>query len=461
MTTAANTIDLEALSDPERFRASLLIDTDQGPAFLGDVADDWQQRDFRALDPGWRAVCGQPVDSPCLRGLLERGRGHSKTSDVAVMVSYALAASRRPLAGVCAAGDRDQAALLRSRIKRYCDLNPWLGNLLRVDRYAVTNPHTGSTLSVIASDVETSFGHLSDFFVLDEWTTWKSRDLFDSLLSAAGKRRHCMLLCIGNSGFKEHWSWGVREAIRQDPDWYLSHLSGPVASWISERQLAEQRRLLPPRITLEEFERMLSKTADVVGESAAPSWKYLLRGLWESGLRIDEIMHLAWDVPGAITPRWQRGRLPVLEIPAAMQKNDTEEAIPLLPGFEAVLKETPEAERTGWVFNPASLQTKYKRPVRHGRPDAEWAGKVVARIGRKAGIIVLPGDKPKFASAHDLRRSLGERLQDAGVSERDVARVLRHQNVSTTRRHYAPGNVQQAAGAIRAAMKAFEAVQVG
>ena len=39
-----------------------------------------------------------------------------------------------------------------------------------------------------------------------------------------------------------------------------------------------------------------------------------------------------------------------------MQKNDTEEEIPLLPWFEKVLLETAECERTGWVFNPASLQ---------------------------------------------------------------------------------------------------------
>lgn len=32
-------------------------------------------------------------------------------------------------------------------------------------------------------------------------------------------------------------------------------------------------------ITTEEFERMLKKTASVVGKQAAPSWQYLQRGL--------------------------------------------------------------------------------------------------------------------------------------------------------------------------------------
>ena len=74
------------------------------------------------------------------------------------------------------------------------------------------------------------------------------------------------------------------------------------------------------------------------------------RGLWQSALRVEELTNCAWDISGAITPEWKRGRLPVLQIPADMQKNDTEEAIPLLPWFEAVLHETPESRRTGWVF---------------------------------------------------------------------------------------------------------------
>ena len=37
------------------------------------------------------------------------------------------------------------------------------------------------------------------------------------------------------------------------------------------------------------------------------------------------------------------------------QKNDTEESIPLIPGFEELLLETPEAEQFGWTFNPMEV----------------------------------------------------------------------------------------------------------
>ena len=210
-------------------------------------------------------------------------------------------------------------------------------------------------------------------------------------------------------------------------------------------------------ITTEEFERMLDKTADVVGEQAADSWRFILRGCWASALRIEEAMNASWDIEGTIRPVWQSGRLPVLFIPAELQKNDTEESIPLLPWFEELLAEVRPADRQGWIFNPPSLQQKYNRPVRQARPRADWVAKVISRIGKRAGVVVDPGNqktgKPaKFASAHDLRRSCSERLLDAGVPPLEISRVLRHASWETTRRHYAPGDVQKAAGVLRQAL---------
>jgi integrase len=186
-----------------------------------------------------------------------------------------------------------------------------------------------------------------------------------------------------------------------------------------------------------EFQRMLTSTEDVVGEEAAESWKHVLRGLWTSALRIDELMHVSWDIPNTIQPIWKAEALPVLHIPAEMQKNDTEEAIPLLPWFEALLQETPEPLRTGWVFQPASLQQRLGRRARHLRPDANWIGKIISRIGKKAGVVVEQADErtghpAKYATqvehplrnpAHDLRQrllsTLRPGLEAAGGREAD------------------------------------------
>lgn len=212
-------------------------------------------------------------------------------------------------------------------------------------------------------------------------------------------------------------------------------------------------------ISANEFDELLKATPLVVGAEAAESWKHVLRGLWESALRLDELMHMAWDFPNSIRPVWQDGQLPVLNIPAALQKNDTEESIPLLPWFEAVLLETPPDKRTGWVFNPASLQPRLGRRVHPRRPNANWVGRIISRIGEKAGVVVEPADErtgrpTKYATAHDLRRSCGERLREAGVPPLVICRVMRHSSWETTRKHYAPGDIQRDAEVLRAILAA-------
>ena len=135
-----------------------------------------------------------------------------------------------------------------------------------------------------------------------------------------------------------------------------------------------------------------------------------------------------------------------------MQKNDTEESIPLLPALESLFYETPEEQRLGWIFKPLSLQEKAQRRPRTERLSTKWVSRIVSRIGAKAGVIVQPAKgsgNAKFASAHDLRRSCAERMASAGVPEREIAKLLRHADVATTRKFYAPGTVQESADILR------------
>jgi len=143
---------------------------------------------------------------------------------------------------------------------------------------------------------------------------------------------------------------------------------------------------------------------------------------------------------------------PTLAIPADMQKNDTDESIPLLPGFESLLILTPESKRQGWAFDPQSLQSRIGRKVKHQRLDVDWVGRVISKVGKAASVIVQPakGEKPaKYASAHDLRRSCADRLVASGVPLDEVQGIMRHASSETTKRHYAPGSVQRSAANIR------------
>jgi phage terminase large subunit-like protein len=252
-TTATAAHDLAArlrayARDPAAFRADLRIDTGAGePVRFGDVAETWQRADFTALDHAWRRLAGHRVDAPVTRAYLERGRGHSKTSDLAVMVTWALAFSPRRLTGVAGAADLDQSRLLRDAIDRLIDANPWLRQLLDVQRYAVENPRTKSRLEILSADAASSYGHLVDFVVCDELCHWPRPDLWYSLFSASAKTAGCVLCIISNAGTGAgtSWQWHVREGARTGPGWHFHSLDGPQASWISPQTLAEQRRMLP------------------------------------------------------------------------------------------------------------------------------------------------------------------------------------------------------------------------
>lgn len=177
-------------------------------------------------------------------------------------------------------------------------------------------------------------------------------------------------------------------------------------------------------LTTEEFERMLA-AVPAICPGHEPGWIYLLRGLWESGLRVDEAMHLSFDLPKTITVQRDR-RGVMLAFPGARQKNRKAQTVPTTPAFAALLDEHPT--QTGMVFTPT------KRNGRSGRPTTDQVGKVISAIGAKALIRV--NDAGKFASAHDLRRSFGQRLADAGVGPRDLQKIMRHRSITTTEAYY-------------------------
>lgn len=237
---------------PAAFRNDLLVDVNGTVMQFGRVMDDWQRADFAALDPGLMRCNGHSDDDAAItRCYLERGRGHSKTTDLAVTCVWALSFATRPIKGYAFAADKDQAGLLKNAMDTLVRLNPWLATILDVQKNNVTNiakghPGCGSQLKISASDVASSYGLLADFLICDELTHWQGdSSLFDSIISTAAKRTNCFLCIISNAGFADSWQWQIREAARTSDGWHFSRLDGPVASWFTEARLEEQRKMLP------------------------------------------------------------------------------------------------------------------------------------------------------------------------------------------------------------------------
>lgn len=254
-------------ADPAAFRDDLIVDVDGVCRRLGDVMDDWQRDDFAALDPALKRCNGRSDESAKMRAYFERPRGHSKTTDLAVVCCWALAFATRPIRGYCFAADKDQAALLKDAMAVVVRLNPWLGQLLDVQKSCVVNigdghPGNGGKLDISTSDVASSFGILPDLIIADELTHWQGDgSLWHSLISSAAKRSNCLLVTISNAGFCDSWQWSVREAARSDEDnWIFSRLEGPQASWMTEARLEEMRRMLPAIAFARLFENLWSSS---------------------------------------------------------------------------------------------------------------------------------------------------------------------------------------------------------
>ncbi len=210
-------------------------------------------------------------------------------------------------------------------------------------------------------------------------------------------------------------------------------------------------------ITLEEFERMLSKVPEVIcnikpdpdvttppteaEQEMITRWKWNLRGLWFSGLRLGEAVDLSWDEPGHITVDLA-GKFPMLVIPGDRQKSGEDQILPIAPEFGEMLLSVPVEERSGRVF-------KYGRRSIEANPKLLAVSRLISKLGEKAAVIV-DRKSEKFASAHDFRRSFGERWS-VRVMPATLQQMMRHADISTTMKFYVGADGQKAAAEIHAA----------
>lgn len=231
---------------------------------------------------------------------------------------------------------------------------------------------------------------------------------------------------------------------------------------ITMPQRAKQSKVMKGRpITGEEFERMLAAVprvllsddrqnvpeSDWTAEEAAlvDSWRHFLRGLWCSGLRLEESLYLTWDAMDKPSVDLT-GRYPMMRIPAESEKGNRDRLLPIAPEFAEFLQSVPEADRTGFVFNPLARRDRSRRPAMHN------ASKITTQIGTAAGVKVNTSSagKVKYASAHDLRRSFGERWSRR-VMPAVLQELMRHESIETTMLFYVGRNAENTAAVLWAA----------
>jgi len=265
---------------------------------------------------------------------------------------------------------------------------------------------------------------------------------------------------------------------------HCAHLRAALAWAVDQKLLPELPKIRKPKrargsgggdpmkgrpITGEEFDRMIEAVPKALTvkawnadagkwESTPPapatveSWRHLLYGLWWSGLRLTEALNLYWDRRDRLCVDLE-DREPMLHIPGAMQKSGKDQVYAVAPEFSEFLLSTPEGKRRGRVFRPLDKTGE--------EATADFVGKMISKIGQAARVVVRTENETdpktgeeketvKYASAHDLRRSFGERWAML-VLPQVLMELMRHSSITTTQRYYVGRNAQRTAGVLRAA----------
>ena len=152
----------------------------------------------------------------------------------------------------------------------------------------------------------------------------------------------------------------------------------------------------------------------------------LVKGLWLSGLRLDEALRLCWpDGAGQGSPvvHLTGHRYPCIQWPHGSHKARRAELTPMPPDLTRFLERT--TARTGRVFQlPLSRSTIIKR---------------ISAAGRSCGVSV---SDTKHVTAHDLRRTFGNRWA-LRVHPLVLRAMMRHKSMETTLRYYVDLRLEQ------------------
>lgn len=190
----------------------------------------------------------------------------------------------------------------------------------------------------------------------------------------------------------------------------LAHLKAAIQWAVDHGFLAAMPKIKPPKvptkiprtITREQFDAILER---------APSglWRAFLETAWYTGMRRNELLSLVWE--SATAAPWLDFARSRVIIPAAFNKSDTDQWIPLHPDLAAIL--LPLQKSSGVMF-PLSLS------------EREVSRKFTT-IAKRAGVTCC---------LHDLRRTFGTRYAP-NVPAQVLQRLMRHADIKTTMAFYA------------------------
>lgn len=176
-------------------------------------------------------------------------------------------------------------------------------------------------------------------------------------------------------------------------------------------------------VTGEEFDRILEQVP-IIRPADTARWIKFLRGLWESGFRLGELLELSWDSDSPLYLD-ASGEIPLVRLWAEGHKRREDQYQPITPEFWQLVN-IPEHDRYGYVF---------PLPGNAGQMTVKRVGKIISSFG-EAAKVVTDLDKGKYATSHDMGKRAFTRRMGKILSQAELAEWMRHRSPQTTMAYY-------------------------
>lgn len=230
------------------------------------LIEQWRQdrsgfrKTHRILEDGrkYGEVFTEVQEEHIFRPLVERrkkynfiklSRGWDKTSGIAWYCLEELILGDKGQEIIIFAADAEQAGIMLQTIHDYLDRNPLIAINVKQNKNEIKSKN--GRIIVMASDSTSSFGTKATLYVIDELHAWSHQnhsDLFYSVYTAIIKRKDARLIVLTNAGAAySKVYFDVIDKVKESDVWYFfeTKQSPP---WISESEIEEQRKFLPPLV---------------------------------------------------------------------------------------------------------------------------------------------------------------------------------------------------------------------
>jgi len=368
---------LASRDNPLLFIRGLTIPSQDGPQLFDGCIQPFQVECFEALVPSLVAVRDGNLP-PIRRHWWERTKKAAKDADLAAAALWVIAFANRPFYAQVGAADSDQAAIVKRRINDLLFYNPWVAELVEIQRSLVKQKIGLGTMEVLAADISGSHGENPDLLIINELSHIRRWEFVENLMDNADGVKRGMAIIATNAGFKgtkaETWR---KNAIAEDI-WFTNILKEP-APWTSKESLADaKKRNTPSRFNRLWKGKWVSGKGDALDENdidrcfsfgigpltaPEPGWVYL--GSLDLGVTHDHsgLVVLGVDTEaGRIRLAWMKSWKPGKDEEVNLQDVENE-CIRVNKVFRLV----------GLFYDPTEARLMAQRLTRRGVPTREMS----------------------------------------------------------------------------------------